>query len=100
MAEQWIVHLSLRHSYGIREFARDCAVPVAIEFNSPRAVDELKAGIGTVALEDAVVMMKRRQIRREVLRATAIRLAEQIADTIEDAEGWHGEDRQRAAGSL
>lgn len=99
MREQWIVHLSLRHSYGIREFARDRAVPVAIELNSPRAIDELKAGIGG-SMEDAVVMMKRRQIRREVLRATAIQLAEQIADTIEDAEGWHGEDRQRAVGSL
>jgi len=91
MTEQWILKLSLQHSQGMMEYSRDIASVVDIEIESPRAVDELRAGI--VTMTGAVSLMKRRKIRRETVRAVARQLAEQLADTIEDAAGWRGAER-------
>lgn len=97
MQENWILRLTLSHSHGLKEYRRDMATPVEIEIESPRSVERLKtpAPFNDMRLEDAVFIMKRRQIRREIIDQVARRLAGQIADTIEDAAGWHGEDRAK-----
>ena len=64
---------------------------------SERFVDEMKAGLafsGPTALDQAVKVLKKREFRRDRLRDAARKLAERMADYIEDSEGWHG-DRRR-----
>lgn len=64
---------------------------------SSRLVDDIKAGPALgVALVDAntvVRAMKERKLRRDVLVSLAKQLANQMADRLEDAEGWHDESR-------
>jgi hypothetical protein len=58
---------------------------------SSRAVDEIKAGL--VPFEHAVRIMRTREMRRKVLIELAKQLAAQMADRLEDSEGWHDPDR-------
>lgn len=78
----------------MREHNRDLAVPVEMQMIGRRTVDLLKAGLTT--FDDAVCTMKIRQMRREQIMHAAQMLAGQIADEIEDAEGWHGPGRMEA----
>lgn len=47
--------------------------------------------------EEMVTILKRKTFRRDILKDTALRLAGQIANYLEDREGWHGEDRRESA---
>jgi hypothetical protein len=96
MSEEWLLSMHLRHTEGLAEFKRDVKIVCKLDITSSRTVDDMR--IGAVDFTEAVVVMKRKPIRREQLRAMAAQLAEQIADSIEDAEGWHGEDRRRGTG--
>jgi hypothetical protein len=58
-----------------------------------RAVDELKTGLTTIPFDEAVTMMRVKEMRRKIFRQIAERLAMQLADRMEDAEGWHDPDR-------
>lgn len=52
---------------------------------------------GSISFNDAVTVLKKRSFRKDLLRQTALRLATQIAERLEDKEGWHGEDRRESA---
>lgn len=63
---------------------------------SARAVDELRMahGIGIImAMDDAVTLMRTKEMRRKIFKDVALQLAGQMADRMEDAEGWHDPDR-------
>jgi len=64
---------------------------------STRAVDEMKMnselGVSTMTIDDVVTLMRVKEFRRKMFQAAAIRLAGQMANAMEDAEGWHGTDR-------
>jgi hypothetical protein len=68
---------------------------------SARAVEEMKMGaalgVSTVSMTDALNMMRVKQFRRETFIEAAIRLAGQMADAMEDAEGWHDASRVEPA---
>ena len=63
-----------------------------------RLVDEMKMGaalgIAAVPFNQAVRVLKERKFRRDLLIEAATRLGHALADHLEDAEGWHGEDRR------
>jgi hypothetical protein len=78
-------------------------------FFSERFIEDLRApiefGVGVMSMDEVVSTLRKREFRRDLLLQAAKRLAERLADYIEDAEGWHGERRreiikeQRKAGS-
>jgi hypothetical protein len=58
-----------------------------------RAVDELKTGLTTIPFDEAVTMMRVKEMRRKIFVQAAQQLAMQMADRMEDAEGWHDPER-------
>jgi len=64
---------------------------------SSRAVDELKMGadlgVMSVPMDAVVEIVRTKEIRRDIFKNVAIQLAEQMADRMEDGEGWHDPDR-------
>lgn len=60
-----------------------------------RAVGEMKMGLlaGPEPLRDVVEMMKRREFRKDLFIKAAEQLARQMAERMEDAEGWHDVSR-------
>lgn len=58
---------------------------------SPRAVDEMKIGIGD--FDGTVRMMKVREFRKDLFIQAANRLGALLAERMEDAEGWHDASR-------
>lgn len=68
---------------------------------SSRAVDEMKMGadlgVGTMSMDAVVEMMRTKEMRRTVFKELAVQLAGQMADRMEDAEGWHDPDRIKTA---
>lgn len=64
---------------------------------SPRIVDDMKFGreIGAslVSMDEAVRVMKKRVLRKDLFTAAAKRLGALLAERMEDAEGWHDESR-------
>jgi hypothetical protein len=64
---------------------------------STRAVEDLKVGsflgAALMPMDAAVTMMKAREMRRDLLFDAAKMLAGQMADRMQDAEGWHDASR-------
>jgi hypothetical protein len=64
---------------------------------SPRLVADLKSGpalgVSLMSFDQAVTVMKRREFRKDLLISAARRLGAQLAERMEDAEGWHDESR-------
>lgn len=62
-----------------------------------RAVEDLKAGsflgAALMPMDAAVTLMKTREMRRDLLFHAAKMLAGQMADRMQDAEGWHDTSR-------
>lgn len=88
---QFTLELSLRPN-GIGEQSLHMAIDLDHELRiSSRAVDEAK--IGFADFGSVVTMMKTKEFRRRLFVETAMRLAEQMADRMEDAEGWHDPSR-------
>ena len=48
-------------------------------------------------LETAAVKIKSREYSRQTIQEAASRLAHQISNEMEDAYGWHGDDRKDSA---
>lgn len=94
---RFTLQLTLRDNYGHEQpLAMAIDVDQALRI-SARAVDELKMGadlgVCTISSQEAVQMMRTKQIRRSVFRDAAVQLAGQMADRMEDAEGWHDAER-------
>lgn len=88
---RFTILLTLRDRFGEQQVLQmACSVDEAMSINL-RAVEELKMGV--VPFDEAVQMMKRREFRKEVFIAVANRLARQMVDRMEDAEGWHDTSR-------
>lgn len=64
---------------------------------STRAVDDLKVGadlgMPLMSFDGAVRLMKAREFRKDLFIRTAGRLAAQMAERMEDAEGWNDTSR-------
>jgi hypothetical protein len=64
---------------------------------STRAVRNLKDDVAchvtTMTLDQVVELIRTKEMRRDILFETAHRLASQLADRLEDAEGWHDASR-------
>ena len=88
---RFTIELTIHDNHGVDTWSHaiGCDDALAISY---RAVDELKAGFLT-SMDSAVRLMKTRELRREILLQTACRLAAQMADRLEDSEGWHDPDR-------
>lgn len=76
-----------------REIDRDAA------YIGNRAVDELRAGVMWSGMDTAVQMMRVREFRKEMLEHAAAMAGVQLAEFLEDREGWHGLDRADSAES-
>jgi len=81
------------HSY-------DPPLHMAIDLNeelriSPRAVDEMKFGVGT--FDGTVRMMKQKEMRKGLFKRACERLGALLAERMEDAEGWRDVERVEPA---
>lgn len=67
---------------------------------SERFVEDLRAPADLAAFKPdwhtTVKALKQKSFRRDLLEAAARKLAARLADHMEDAEGWHGEERREA----
>lgn len=88
---RFTLQITLRDNHGAEQplaMAVDLDDEVRI---SPRAVDEMKAGVGT--FDGAVRMMKAREFRKDLFIHAAEHLGALLAERMEDAEGWHDASR-------
>lgn len=93
--------LTLRDSHGFEQpISWSVGADQALRISS-RAVGELKMGaelgVSTMTMTSAVEMMRTKEIRRDLFKMAAQQLAGQMADRMEDAEGWHDPDRIETA---
>lgn len=93
---RFTIELTIRDNYSMESHHHAIGCDQALRI-STRAVDDLKAGprlgVGLMSMDSAVTMMKTREMRRDLLKEAAVRLAMQTADRMEDAEGWHDTSR-------
>jgi hypothetical protein len=97
MKSDWTLQLSIRERHGSRSY--HMAVDLDIETFGERLADDMKAGLafaGPGAFEETVSVLKERQFGRDLLERAATMLGKQLADHLEDREGWHGIERQEA----
>lgn len=81
--ERGEVQAAVRHKFG-REAA----------YRGDRIGGEMRMGVGAASFEDAVKVLKVREFRKRLLIDTAKQAGAQLAEFLEDREGWHGLDRQ------
>ena len=87
------LQITLRDNHGYEQ-----PLAMAIDLNqelriSTRAVDEMKLGIGLVSMDQAVTLMRTREMRKDLFIQAATRLGALLAERMEDAEGWHDASR-------
>jgi hypothetical protein len=97
---RFTIELTIRDNYSGESYHHAVGCDEALRISS-RAVEDLKAGasvgMALVPMEAAVTMMKTREMRRDILLRTAAMLAGQMADRMQDAEGWHDARRVEPA---
>lgn len=90
--------LILRDSQGLdRHRALDLALDDEIIGVSARFLQEVRLGVSGASFGDVVEVIKRKEIRKRLFIAAASQLAAQMAERMEDAEGWHDPDRVEPA---
>lgn len=93
---RFTIEMTIRDNFSGESYHHAVGCDQALRI-SARAVDDLKAGpafgVSLMATDDAITMMKTREMRRDVLFDAARMLAGQMADRMQDAEGWHDESR-------
>jgi hypothetical protein len=91
----WTLRLSLEGPFGERYQvaigvdafeARDSLV----ELTPPSPFDLM---VGAVSMDAVVKRIKKREIRHDILQKECVRLGEKLAQTMQDAEGWHDASR-------
>jgi hypothetical protein len=98
MSGRYVIKLSVYDKQGHDEFhmATDSdEFPVFSE----RFVDDIRdpgpiPALTGMSFDTVVRALKKREFRREYLMAAAKKLAERLAEYIDDKEGWHGERRR------
>lgn len=67
-------------------------------FMGDRIADDVRSGLyagpGETPFDSVVKVLKVRQFRKRLLIESARNVGHQLADFLEDREGWHGLDRQ------
>lgn len=89
---QFTLQITLRDNHGF-----DQPLSMAIDLDqelriAPRAVEELKVGLSG-GMDQAVHLMRVREMRKDIFIHAAERLAALLAERMEDAEGWHDTSR-------
>jgi hypothetical protein len=92
---RFTIQLTIRDNYNSESWHHAVGCDEALSI-SWRDVDDLKAGF-MPNMEVSVTMMKQRTMRRGLLIEAARRLAAQMADRLEDSEGWHDPSRVEPA---
>jgi hypothetical protein len=96
---QYVIRLIVEDRYGRNSYQMATDTD-EFPFFSERFVEDVRApidaGFSVLSFDEVVSVLKERKFRREMLLIAAKRLAERLADYIEDAEGWHGESRREA----
>lgn len=75
------------HARRRTEVSEDCA------FMSTRIVEDMKAPIKTMNFEQAVNVMRLKEFRKKILIQVAANCGAQLAEQLEDREGWYGIER-------
>ncbi len=93
---RFTIELTIRDNYAGDVYRHAIGCDEALRANL-RDVEDLKDGpeIGCafMTLDQTVSVMKKPEIRRDILKQTAVQLAGQMADRMQDAEGWHDASR-------
>ncbi len=93
--DDWTLKLSLEGPYGER-------YTVAMPVDAFTAIDRLVdikppdpfcMDIGAVTMNTVVERIRKREIRHDILAAECGRLGRKLAQTMQDAEGWHDASR-------
>ena len=90
------LHLDVRlvDEYGRTHAAINRELSEKAAFMGDRIVPEMR--FGALKFDDVVDVMRVREFRRGLLIEAARMAGMQIADFLEDREGWHGADRQES----
>lgn len=86
-----------------RPFGKDTVISINLGLEHrlmPEYAEIMEGPIPRVGFDDAVKIMKRREISGKIVRDAAVRLGRQLAERLEDEAGWHGERRQENTKSL
>lgn len=91
MKEDWTLRLSLEGPFGERY---QVAMPVDAFAVRDRLVGLTPPHfLDMRSFEETVEVMKKRDIRHDILAAECQRLGRKLAQTMQDAEGWHDASR-------
>lgn len=97
---RFVIEMSIRDTHGYEPpIHRAIGVDEAMRISS-RMVDEMKLGVdlgAALGFNDVVELIRTKELRRDVLKRLAVQLAGQMADRLEDAEGWHDPSRVEPA---
>lgn len=93
---RFTIEMTIRDNYTGERWRHAIGCDEALSI-SARAVEDLRAGpvlgASLMSFNDAVELIRTKELRRVILRDTALRLSGQIADHLQDAEGWHDASR-------
>jgi len=90
------LELRLVNGWGEGHGAVGYGLPQEAAYMGDRIADDVRAGasLGTMSMSDVVKVMKVREFRRGLLISACQQAGAQLADFLQDREGWHGLDRQ------
>lgn len=93
---RFTISITITDNQGLDRYSHFIGCDEALRV-SHRAVDDLKTGalraFSVDPMRETVALMKTREMRRRLLMDAACQLAGQMADRMEDAEGWHDPER-------
>lgn len=90
---QWCLEMSMIGPYGERYTQR-----VALDHRTASDIQKIDPPVTVInSFDDAVNFIKRREYRKDLFTHAATQLGTQLAERMEDAEGWHGMSRQEPA---
>lgn len=93
---RFVIEMQIRDQMGPDCYVLCIGCDEALRISS-RDVGAMKTGdlrfTSLDPMRDTIPMMRAREMRRRILIQTAMQLANQMADRMEDAEGWHDPER-------
>ena len=95
---RFTIRLSVTDNYGHESWhhAIGCDEAMSISWRDVEALKD-PGPFSVLPMDQTVRMLKTRELRRDVLVEAAKRLAQQMADRLEDSEGWHDPSRVEPA---
>jgi hypothetical protein len=94
------MRLSLIDPYGRALYHRAEPLPLEVCSDLTQSVGDMRLAhdVGlSIGMDAVVTLMRRRQFRRDAFVRHATQMGDQMADFMEDKEGWHGPDRAESA---